>query len=94
MRRLPFDPAAPKRTIALILNGDLYAQAKAQGIDVSEAAEEALAQALTARLAEKIRAEIGQDIAAYDAYVDKHGSPAGMLRDYLVACDARDPKDS
>lgn len=87
MRQLPFDPASPKRTIGLTLNGDLYTKAKAQGIDVSQVAEAALAEALAARLAEKVRAEIAQDVAAYDAYVDKHGSPAGMLRDHL---DARD----
>lgn len=87
MRRLPFDPAARKRTVSLTLNSDLYAKAKAQGIDVSRVAEAALAQALTAQLAEKIRAEIGQDLAAYDAYVDKHGSPAGMLRDHLAGRD-------
>lgn len=87
MRQLPFDPAARKRTVSLSLNGDLYAKAKAHGINVSRVAEAALAEALAARLAEKIRAEIGQDLAAYDAYVDKHGSPAEMLRDHLAARD-------
>ncbi len=87
MRRLPFDPAAPKRTVRLTLNGDLYAKAKARGIDVSQVAEAALAEALAARLTEKVRAGIGQDLAAYEAYVDKHGSPAEMLRDHLAARD-------
>jgi hypothetical protein len=39
--------------------------------------------ALTSQLAEKARSEIEQDLAAYNAYVEKHGSPAEMLRDYL-----------
>jgi antitoxin CcdA len=87
MRRLPFDPSAKKRTVSLTLNSDLYAKAKAQGINASQVAETALAQALTSRLAEKVRAEIEQDLAAYDAYIDKHGSPAEMLRDYLAERD-------
>jgi post-segregation antitoxin (ccd killing protein) len=85
MRRLPFDPSAKKRTVSLTLNG--YAKAKAQGINASQVAETALAQALTSRLAENVRAEIQQDLAVYDAYVEKHGSPADMLRDYLAERD-------
>lgn len=84
MRQLPYDPAARKRTVSLTLNGDLYAKAKAQGINASQVAEAALAEALAARLTEQVRAEIGQDLVAYNAYVDKHGSPAEMLREHLA----------
>jgi hypothetical protein len=42
---------------------------------------------LTSRLPAKLRAEIEQDLAAYDAYVEKHGSPAEMLRDHLAKRD-------
>jgi antitoxin CcdA len=84
MRQPPFDPLARKRTVSLTLNSDLYAKAKAQGIKASQVAEAALAAALAARLTEKVKAEIAQDLAAYDAYVEKHGSPAEMLRDYLA----------
>ena len=89
MRQLPFDPAAKKRTVSLTLNSDLYAKAKAQaqGINVSQVAEAALAEALASRLTEKVRAEVEQDLAAYNAYIDKHGSPAEMLRDYLAERD-------
>lgn len=66
------------------MNGDLYAKAKAHGINASRVAEAALAQALAAREADEIRADIEKDLAAYNAYVDKHGSPAEMLRDYLA----------
>ena len=51
---------------------------------MSQVAEAALAEALAANVSEKIRAEIGQDFAAYNAYVDRHGSPAEMLRDHLA----------
>ena len=87
MRQLPFDPSAKKRTVSLTLNSDLYAKAKAQGINASQVAEAALAQTLAARLMEKVQAEIDRDLAAYNAYIDKHGSPAEMLRDYLAERD-------
>jgi hypothetical protein len=32
----------------------------------------------------KVRAEISQDLGAYNAYVEKHGSPAEMLREHLT----------
>jgi len=87
MRQFPFDPSAKKRTVSLTLNSDLYAKAKAQGINASQVAEAALAQALAARLMEKVQAEIERDLAAYNAYIEKHGSPAEMLRDYLTERD-------
>lgn len=87
MRHSLFDAAAKKRTISLTVNGDLYAKAKLQGINASQVAEDALAEALAARVSEKIRAEIQQDLTAYNAYVEKHGSPAEMLRDYLAQDD-------
>lgn len=67
------------------MKGDLYAKAKARGINASQVAEAALAAALAAREADEIRADIGKDLAAYSAYIDKHGSPAEMLRDHLAA---------
>jgi len=87
MRQPPFDPTAKKRTVSLTLNADLYAKAKAHGINASQVAEMALAEALSACVAEKTRAEIDKDMAAYNAYVDKHGSPAEMLRSYLAERD-------
>jgi post-segregation antitoxin (ccd killing protein) len=76
-----------KRTVSLTLNADLYVKAKAEGINASQGAEEALAQALKARLLEKARAEIEKDMAALNAYIEEHGSPAEMLREYLAKCD-------
>lgn len=87
MRQPPFNLAAKKRTVSLTLNADLYAKAKAEGINASQVAEEALVQALKARLSEKLLAEINQDLAACNAYIDKHGSPAEMLREYLAERD-------
>ena len=87
MRRPPFDPAAKKRTVSLTLNADLYAKAKAEGINASQVAEAALAEALAKRVNEKLRTEIERDLAAYNAYIEKHGSPAEMLREYLAERD-------
>ncbi|MFI5030677.1 MAG: type II toxin-antitoxin system CcdA family antitoxin [Reyranellales bacterium] len=84
MRSPPYDISARKRTVSVTLNEDLYAKAKAEGINASQVAEAALADALALRLAEKVRSEIEQDMAAYNAYVEKHGSPAEMLRDHLA----------
>lgn len=79
-----FDSAARKRTVSLTLNGDLYAKAKARGINASQVAEAALAEALAARVAQEAKGEIERDLAAYNAYVEKHGSPAEMLREHLA----------
>jgi antitoxin CcdA len=84
MRQSAFDPTAKKRTVSLTLNGDLYAKARSLGINISQVAETALEAALRSHLAEAARAEIEQDMAAYNAYVEKHGSPAEMLRDWLA----------
>jgi antitoxin CcdA len=84
MRNSHYDHSAKKRTVSLTLNGDLCAKAKAQGINISEVAEAALAEALALHLKKRIQAEIEQDLAAYNAYVDRHGSPAEMLRNHLA----------
>jgi hypothetical protein len=49
-----------------------------------------LAAALTAREAKEIRADIEKVLAAYNADIDKHGSPAEMLRDHLCGRDDAD----
>jgi len=74
-----YDMKAPKQTVSLTVNSDLYARAKKLGINASQIAEEALTQALARKLAEQIRAEIREDLAAY-SYIEAHGSPAEMAR--------------
>ncbi len=84
MRQPLFDPTAKKRTVSLILNGVLYAKAKARGINVWQVAESAPARALASREADEVRADIEKDLAAYNAYMDKHEFPAEMQRDHLA----------
>jgi post-segregation antitoxin (ccd killing protein) len=80
MRNPLFDRSAPKRTVSLTLNSELYAKAKALGINASRVAEEALAQAYVERCAATVRAELQQDLRAVDDYAGTHGSFAELAR--------------
>jgi post-segregation antitoxin (ccd killing protein) len=82
MRETKYDLKAPKQTVSLTLNSDLYAQAKAFKINTSQVAEEALAYEVARRKAEKLKAEIRKDIEALDAYEAKHGSFVDMAREH------------
>ncbi len=84
MRQPLFDAKAPKKTVSLTLNSDLYAKARAAGINVSKIAGEALEAELQRHMTELIAAEIKEDILAHDRYIAKHGNPADMLRDMLA----------
>ncbi len=83
MSNLPPDPKARRKTVSLTLNSELLAKAKAEGLNISRIAEEAVSEALTARMREKLREEIRQDMDIYNDFVQRHGSPAQALRDYL-----------
>ncbi len=48
--------------------------------NLSKAAERASTDEFGASAAEQIKAEIRQDLAAYNTYVEKHGSPADLIR--------------
>jgi post-segregation antitoxin (ccd killing protein) len=91
MQDPPYDASARKRTVSLTLNSDLYAKAKGAGINVSKVAEEALGQVLAQRLAEQARAEIRQDLAAFRAFVEAHGSFAEMVREHYATVDSDAP---
>jgi post-segregation antitoxin (ccd killing protein) len=77
-----YDLKAPKRTVSLTLNSDLYSQVKALGINASQVAEEALARELAARRTAELKAEVRKDIEAMEAYLAKHGSFAQMVREH------------
>lgn len=80
MRPAPYDVKAPKQTVSLTINSDLYAQARSFGINTSQIAEEALAQEVARRKAERLREEVRKDLEALDAYEAEHGSFAEMVR--------------
>jgi len=83
-----FEDGAPKETVGLTLNSDLYSKACAAGIDASRVAEEALIRALRARQREQLREEIRQDMEAVARYVAEHGDPAAELRELFGPPDA------
>jgi antitoxin CcdA len=80
-------PKAAKQTVSLTLNSELYAQAKQLGINASQVAEEALAQEVERRRAEALAAEVKQDLAAYNAYAEKHGAFADLVREHYQNAD-------
>jgi post-segregation antitoxin (ccd killing protein) len=73
-------PAGRKRTVSLTLSESLVEQARAEKVNISAVAEEALARLLVERQRERLREEIARDIQACDAYVAEYGSFAEMAR--------------
>jgi antitoxin CcdA len=82
MRPPKYDVKAPKQTVSITLNSDLYAQAKKLGINTSQVAEEALSYQVYRRRAQLLEAEIRKDIEALDAYEAEHGSFVEMVREH------------
>jgi post-segregation antitoxin (ccd killing protein) len=80
MRDPIFEPKAPKQTVSITLNSDLYAKAKSIGINASKVAEEALAHEYSARRSEALRAEIRDELAALEKYEAQHGSFPELVR--------------
>lgn len=87
MRQNLYDPKARKQTVSLTINADLVAKVKSAGVNASQVAEDALAEALAKRMAEQIREEIRRDIAACNAYIAEHGSPAELVRAHYAERD-------
>jgi post-segregation antitoxin (ccd killing protein) len=82
MRTPLFEPKAAKQTVSVTLNSDLYAKAKSIGINASRVAEEALAHEYAARLAEELRADLRQGLAAVESYAEQNGSFAELVREH------------
>jgi post-segregation antitoxin (ccd killing protein) len=80
MRDAPYELKAPKQTVSVTVNSDLYAKAKRAGINVSQVAEQAVADAYARRRAELIAAEIREDLSAVDDYSAQHGDFAELAR--------------
>ena len=80
MRDPLFDPKAAKQTVSVTLNSDLYAKAKAMGINTSKVAEEALATKYAELSSEALRADLQRGLAAVDAYSEQHGSFSELVR--------------
>ena len=80
MRDRDYDAQAPKQTVSITLNSDLYAKAKGLGINISKVAEESLAREYAARRSEVVLAELRREVAAVEGYEKEHGSFPELVR--------------
>ena len=78
--RQVYDTRAAKRPVNLSLNVDLVAKARAEGLNLSSIAEDAVATALARRARERWDAEIVEACAAHDRYLERFGSLGELLR--------------
>jgi post-segregation antitoxin (ccd killing protein) len=82
MRDPLFEPKAPKQTVSITLNSDLYAKAKGLGINASKVAEEALAAKYGELCSKALVADLRQGLAVVERYAEKHGSFAELVREH------------
>ena len=82
MRNPLFEPKAPKRTVSITLNSDLYEKAKSMEINVSKVAEEALTLEYAKTKAQAIAIELREGLQAAESYADQHGAFADFVREH------------
>ncbi len=75
-----YDPQAAKRAVNVTLNGDLVARARAEGLNLSALAEQAVAAELTRIAREKFEAEIAQACRVHEDYLAEYGSLGAAVR--------------
>ena len=80
MRKPEYDTQAPKQTVSLTLNSDLYAKAKRLGINASQVAEQAIADEYALLRAKQLRAELQKELEELDKYTQEHGCFSEMIR--------------
>ena len=90
MRNPLYAPKAPKQTVSITLNSDLYAKAKSAGINASKVAEEAIASAYAALHAKALAEELRAELAAISDYAEQHGSFPEMVRAHYEEQSAAD----
>jgi antitoxin CcdA len=74
IREPAYQRDAPRQTVSLTINADLFSRVKAAGINASRVAEEALAAELEKRRRADIEAEVRAGLAAIDSFEKEHGS--------------------
>jgi antitoxin CcdA len=75
-----YDPDAPKRATNLSLNESLLSAAKALDINLSRAAEQGVAAAISRKRAEQWQAENAAALESSNAFVREHGLPLARYR--------------
>jgi post-segregation antitoxin (ccd killing protein) len=73
---------APRQTVSLTINSDLFMRVKALGINASRIAEEAFVQELERQRRAVILAEVEADVRAADAYMAKYGNHGELVREH------------
>lgn len=84
MRDSLYELKAPKRTVSVTVNSDLYAKAKRLGINVSQVAEQAVADAYARKRAAALATEIATDLAAAAEFAEKHGAFTDFVRTHYA----------
>ena len=74
------DAGAPKRSVNLTLNSDLVARARAEGLNLSALAEEAVSAALARIARARFDAEVAQACRVHDQYLTEYGSLGDAVR--------------
>jgi antitoxin CcdA len=72
----------PKRATNVSLSDPLIAEAKVLGINLSQAAENGIAQAIEEKKAEQWLIENRESLEGWNAYIEKHGLPLAQYRQF------------
>jgi antitoxin CcdA len=75
-------PSAPKRATNVSIRSDLLAAAREAGVNLSATLERALTAELAELKRQRWREENRQSIAAYNEYVEEHGTFSDNIRSF------------
>jgi antitoxin CcdA len=73
---------APKRATNVSLSDPLITEAKLLGINLSQAAENGIAQAIKDKKTEQWLIENRESLEGWNAYIEKHGLPLARYRQF------------
>ncbi|HEX4505905.1 MAG TPA: type II toxin-antitoxin system CcdA family antitoxin [Alphaproteobacteria bacterium] len=76
------EATAPKRATNVSLSDPLIAEAKSLGINLSQAAESGIAQAIKDKKTEQWLIENRESLEGWNVYVEKHGLPLARYRQF------------
>ena len=82
-----FDPAAPKRPVNVTLNSDLVARVRAEGLNLSAIAEEAIAAALGRIRRARFEADVARACLVHEHYLAEFGSLGQAIRSEFDAAE-------
>lgn len=86
IREPAYQRDAPRQTVSLTINSDLFARVKSLGINASRIAEDALAAELDRRRRATILAEVEADVRATQEYARRngdHGDHGELVRQHF-----------